>query len=210
MTSAPSPAGPSPNLTALAHELRTPLAAIAGLADALRTEALGPAPEVYVEYGRLIHVTALHALSVIGAMAAATPAPDETVTSLSKAAHDAIEALRPRASVLGVGVRLDDQLDAPLMLAARPAFQILFNLLDNALKATGPGGAVTVRLDEDEGLARIEVRDSGGAKPPETSSGGGVGYSVVRALCAAHGGELQLETSPGGAVARIWLAPISG
>ena len=37
--------------------------------------------------------------------------------------------------------------------------------------------------------------------------GGGIGLAIVRALCAAHGGELQLETSSQGAVARVWLAP---
>ena len=205
MTSAPPTAGPTPNLAALAHELRTPLAAIAGLADALRTQALGPLPDDYVEYGRLIRETALHAISVIGAVAETTPAADDSLTSLSRAAHDVIEVLRPRAISQSVSLALQDRLGAPMELSARASFQILFNLLDNALKATRHGGALTVSLDEDEGLARIEVADTGGAGPPE--AGGGIGYSVIRALCAAHGGELRLETSPLGAVARVWLAP---
>jgi len=205
MTIAPSTSGPTPNLAALAHELRTPLAAIAGLADALRVQALGPLPEAYVEYGRLIRETALHAISVVSAMAATGPAADERHTPLSKAAQDVIEVLRPRAASQSVSLSLEDRLGGPLELPARATFQILFNLLDNALKATAPGGSITVRLDDDEGLARIEVADTGGARLAEAS--GGVGYAVMRALCAAHGGELQLETSPLGAVARVWLAP---
>lgn len=211
MTSAPSPAGPSPNLAALAHELRTPLAAIAGLADALQTQALGPLSGAYAEYGRLIRETALHAIAVVEAMGAAAPAPaaDEALAPLSSIARDVADALGPRARQHGVRLTVEDRLDAPLRLAARPAAQILFNLLDNALKATAAGGAITIRLDEDEGLARIEIRDTGGAQPAEASRGGGVGIPVVRALCAACGGELQLETSPKGAVARVWLAPAS-
>jgi signal transduction histidine kinase len=207
MTSAPSPAGPSPNLAALAHELRTPLAAIAGLADALDAQALGPLSEPYVEYGRLIRQTALHAISVIDAMVAAAPMPDEALASLSKTARDVVEALGPRARHQGVRLELDDRLGSPLQLAARPATQILFNLLDNALKATAAGGVITARLDEDEGLARIEIHDTGNAERPDATTSGGIGLPVVRALCAAHGGELQLETSPQGAVARVWLAP---
>lgn len=205
MTSASPPAASPPDLAALAHELRTPLAAIAGLADALHTQALGPLSDTYVEYGRLIRETALHAVAVISAMA--TPTPEETLTSLSEVARNVVDAVGPGARQRGVGLALDDQLQSPLQLPARPAAQILFNLLDNALKATVPGGAITVRLDEDEGLARIEVRDSGGSEPSEAVTGAGIGLSVVRALCAAHGGQLQLETSPHGAVARVWLAP---
>jgi len=209
MTSAPSPPGPSPNLAALAHELRTPLAAIAGLADALGAQALGPLSEPYIEYGRLIRRTALHAIAVINAMAAAAPTADEALVSLSEAVRDVVEALGPRARQQGVRLELDDRLGSPLRLAARPTTQILFNLLDNALKATAAGGVITVKLEEDEGLARIEIHDTGRAERPNAPSGGGIGLPVVRALCAAHGGELQLETSPQGAVARVWLAPAS-
>jgi signal transduction histidine kinase len=207
MTSSSSPAGPPPRLAALAHELRAPLAAIAGLADALRTQAMGPLSDFYMEYGRLIHETALHAIAVVDAMAAASPAEKEALAPLAETARDIVEAVGPRARQLGVRLALDDRLGPQLELTARPAAQILFNLLDNALKATAPGGTVTVRLDEDDGLARIEIRDTGGAEPKEAAAGGGLGLSIVRALCAAQGGELQLETTSQGAVARVWLAP---
>jgi signal transduction histidine kinase len=207
MTSASPSAASPPNLAALAHELRTPLAAIAGLADALGAQALGPLSDTYVEYGRLIRETALHAIAVVDAMGEAMSTPDEALTPLSKAARDVIEALGPRARQQGVRLEFDDRLGSPLQMAARPATQILFNLLDNALKATAAGGAITVTLDEDEGLARMEIRDTGRADAPEAATGGGIGLPLVRALCAAYGGELQLETSPQGAVARVWLAP---
>ncbi|HEY2048835.1 MAG TPA: HAMP domain-containing sensor histidine kinase [Caulobacteraceae bacterium] len=207
MTSASPPAATPPNLAALAHELRTPLAAIAGLADALGAQALGPLPDAYVEYGRLIRETALHAIAVVDAMGAATAATSETPAPLSKTAHDVISALGPRARQQRVRIAIEDHLGSPLCLAARPTSQILFNLLDNALKATACEGVITVSLDEDEGLARIEVRDTGGVQPPDGASSGGIGLPVVRALCAAHGGELQFETSPKGAVVRVWLAP---
>ena len=170
---------------------------------------MGPLSDVYAEYGRLIHETALHAIAVVGAMAAASPAEEEAAAPLAEVARHVVEAVSPRARELGVHLALDDQLGGRPELIARPLAQILFNLLDNALKATAPGGAVTVRLDEDEGLVRIEVRDTGGAEPKEPAVGGGLGLSIVRALCAAQGGELQLETAPQGAVARVWLAPVA-
>ena len=128
--------GLAPNLAALAHELRTPLAAIAGLADALGAKALGPLSDTYAEYGRLIRETALHAITVVDAMAEAAPRPDDALACLSKVARDVVDALGPRAGQQGVRLAIEDHLQSPLRLPARPAGQILFNLLDNALKAT--------------------------------------------------------------------------
>jgi signal transduction histidine kinase len=101
-------------------------------------------------------------------------------------------------------------------VAARPlrvvADAILFrralvNLLDNAIRAAGPGGLVQVRVLREGDLAVVEIEDDGpgwGHVGPGIAS---LGLSVARACVAAHDGDLELETGNlGGALVRLRLA----
>ncbi len=92
--------------------------------------------------------------------------------------------------------------------------KVVLNLLSNALKFTFSGG-ITVRLDSDGGLARLEVSDTGiGIEPSEqarlferfhrvpgvrarTHEGSGIGLALVAELAEVHGGQASVESSPG-------------
>jgi len=104
--------------------------------------------------------------------------------------------------------------------------QALLVLLDNALKHTPPGGAVTLAASESGRSAATEVRDTGEGIPPEalgrvfdrfyrgdaarsrTTGGAGLGLAIARMLVEAHGGTLTLSSVLGsGTVATIRLPP---
>jgi cell cycle sensor histidine kinase DivJ len=205
-----------PPLAALAHELRTPLGAMVGMADAMCAEAFGPLPPAYADYARLIRETGLHMDAVIAALAETAHAASEPLADAAKVARETIEALRPRAEAQGVALELD-LADAPRGAAVprRVLAQILFALTDNALKVCGPGGVVRVRLAREGDQLRLEVRDtcassrseSGRAVDPASS---GLGLPIVRALCAAHGGAFRLDLAPAGAIATAWLTAAAG
>jgi two-component system OmpR family sensor kinase len=108
--------------------------------------------------------------------------------------------------------------------------QVVDNLLANVRAHTPPGTSATVRVDQLDGLAQIEVRDTGPGMPAEdarrvferfyradqararTSGGSGLGLSIVWAIVAAHGGTVTADSSPGGGFAvtvRVPIGPVS-
>lgn len=108
----------------------------------------------------------------------------------------------------------DGDAAAPLMIAAHPLMlrELLSNLIDNALRYTPPGGAVTVRVRRnDDGAALLEVEDSGpGIAPAErtrvferfyrilgnSAPGSGLGLAIVREIAQQHGADVAIFSNP--------------
>ncbi len=93
--------------------------------------------------------------------------------------------------------------------------QALTNLVDNAIKHSAAGSAVTVELEADPTSARIIVEDDGPGIPPEEqerifepfyrlgselrrdTQGVGIGLSIAKHIAEAHGGRITVDSSPG-------------
>ena len=91
--------------------------------------------------------------------------------------------------------------------------QVVVNLLDNAIKYTPEGGAVTMRVFAAQGLAILEVIDTGVGIPPEDlprifkrffrvsqtrsqhPEGAGLGLAIVESICSANRGEVEVESA---------------
>jgi signal transduction histidine kinase len=119
--------------------------------------------------------------------------------------RDVVAAVRPRAD--GARISVDAIIDGSVGeagVARRPLTQILHNLLANALDFTAEGGWIAVRLARKDEHLLIEVSDSGGGER-KGAGGSGLGLSIVRALCAAQGGDLAIDISPAGTTARVRL-----
>jgi two-component system phosphate regulon sensor histidine kinase PhoR len=122
--------------------------------------------------------------------------------------------------------RLLNELPAGLSFRVDPdrLQQVLFNLVDNAIKYGRPGGAVRVGGHTDVALCRAElwVADDGPGIPRESldrvferfyrvdmarsrdQGGTGLGLSIVKHIVQAHGGEVRAESEPGkGAIFRL-------
>ncbi len=106
--------------------------------------------------------------------------------------------------------------------------QVIVNLIDNAIKYTQEGGTVDVRVRSDAGAAVIEVVDNGPGIPADAiphvferfyrvdkarsraSGGAGLGLSIVKAICAAHGAEVRVSTQEGrGSCFRVELPQVA-
>src|SRR5690606_35489695 len=144
----------------LAHELRTPLSAIAALAEVMKEEQLGAMENArYLVYASDIYDSARHALSVIGSMLeddSGRPNPKDLAnTDINETVSKCVSALGALAEK--AGVRLKAQLaDGSLRLPIErhSLMQILLNLLSIALKFTprGAGVPVETRREADGGL----------------------------------------------------------
>jgi hypothetical protein len=169
-----------PDLGKLAHELRTPLAAIVALAEVMRDEQFGALGNArYKGYANDIHQSARHALAVLTAMLDAGPGANghsdprgrmsfERV-ELNALARGCVSGLQPVAAKSRVHLRtaLNPHLLA-LTADRRSLKQIVLNLLANALRFTPAGGTITVVTavvaevaPDGKGYFRIDVRDTG-------------------------------------------------
>jgi two-component system, OmpR family, sensor histidine kinase BaeS len=204
-------------LADVAHELRTPLAAIQ-----LRLEALddGLVPFEAAEVarlrahadllGRLIDDLRLLSLADAGRLDLSLREVDLTAW-LRRETDDARIGLERR------GVRLSVDLPPePVALSADPQrlAQVLHNLLDNAARYAPEGSAIGVTAEADAAEIRLRVRDRGpgvpeddlptiferfvrGRRRDERGVGGsGLGLAIVRTLVALHGGRVAARNVP--------------
>ena len=218
-----SPAGeksePS-QLAKLAHELKTPLSAIAAAAEIMRDERLGPlGSERYRGYAADIFGSARHALWVINRMletAHADGAPSSlsfAETDLNQLVEAILSSMQPLAEearislTSGLAIRLPHVVADPTSVR-----QMLLNLLTNAIKFTGRGGRVQVTTNYVlDGPVTIEVRDNGpgvegenNPRGPAAEKGLGIGLPLVRSMAEANGAVVELESRPGeGTAVRI-------
>jgi signal transduction histidine kinase len=92
---------------------------------------------------------------------------------------------------------------ATIRIGATLLWRILANLVDNAVRAAGPGGRVEIRIEQDLDTV-MEVTDNGPGFGRDASGAAGVGLTVVRQLLDAAGGRLDVTEGPhGGACVRV-------
>lgn len=211
----------------LAHELKTPLSAIAVAAEIMKDERFGPLGTArYVGYAADIHSNAQHMLRLIDRMLAEGAEPDDAQSALSFAELDVAELLEvavsqlvPLAERAGIALKLELAPRLPHLIAdATSLRQIVFNLVTNALKFTARSGKVTVSAHYGgDGPLIIAVSDTGPgmtkteaerllatAHTPRSSGrtnarrvGLGIGLPLVKVLAKNNGAELRIESAPG-------------
>ncbi|MFA6141153.1 MAG: HAMP domain-containing sensor histidine kinase [Hyphomicrobium sp.] len=216
----------------LAHELRTPLSAIAAAAEIMKDQRFGAiGNERYAGYTSDIHDNARHALALINRLLGGDAAPDAqgglqiAELDLNALAQGSVSAMKPLAEEAGLKLMHDFHRTLKHVRADPTAVkQILFNLISNAIKFTPRGGEVRVvtGLGYDRSIF-VAVQDSGlgmsaeamatalkaevPANPQRTEAGGhGIGLPLARSLAAANGARLEIDSAPneGTAVALIF------
>ncbi|MCB9896704.1 MAG: sensor histidine kinase KdpD [Planctomycetes bacterium] len=213
-------------LSSVSHDLRTPLAVIAGSASSLLEDGLDePArrellTNVCEEADRLARLVD-NLLSMTRIEAGGMKVQREW-HSLEELVGGAITRLRRSAGDLPVVVHVPA--DAPLVaLDGVLIEQVLLNLLDNAVRYAGRDAGLEVRVEVRDRELRIDVLDRGPGVPEgmherifgkfvrgvprrSDSRGAGLGLAICRAVVEAHGGTLVCESrSGGGADFRITL-----
>jgi signal transduction histidine kinase len=211
----------------VSHDLRTPLAGLRAMAEALEDRVVGD-PETVAEYHRRIRsetdrmaglVDDLFELSRINAGALRLSL--ESV-SLGDVVSDAVASAAPVAAARGVRLVAADA-GWPTVQGSEPELsRIVSNLLRNAIRHTPSDGTVTLTGGRDTLGGWFAVTDACGgipaadlprvfdvafrgavARTPETKAdgdgaGGGLGLAIVRGLVEAHRGDVAVTNVPGG------------
>jgi two-component system cell cycle sensor histidine kinase PleC len=211
-------------LAKLAHELRTPLAAIIALSEIMTEQHLGALPnERYRGYMRDIRDSARHALGLVDGLFARGDLEkdhDELFFSeadLNQVARSCVSALQPLADKAGVTLSSALTTSMPRVIAdVRCLKQILLNLLSNSIKYAGREARVTVTTGfELAGRAWIDVQDTGpGIAPdvidrlsrpgplpgvrPKPRARKGLGLPLSRRLAEINGARLEIANADGG------------
>ena len=191
-----------------AHELRTPLSALRAGLEAVQTGRLQLGPELVQRLHR--EASRLEALAQNLLALSSAEAGDASLeqVDLEGLAADAYDRYLPLALEKGLSLELDS---APALGIgdARLLDQALSNLVSNALKATVKGGVV-IRSGGDDRKVYLEVTDTGTGMPSQAERKG-LGLRVVRAVAAAHGGELAFDRGQAGVgtIARLSF-PVDG
>jgi len=209
---------------AIAHDLRTPLAALRARLEAVLMDGLPPARvmnEVEAALGDVDGVIDIfNALMRLAEIDAGVRRSGFVAVDLGQVASDAVEFYLPVAELRGIALLLES--DTELAAHGDPQLlaQALGNLLDNAIKFADAGSTVTVSARRHDGTLALTVRDRGPGiraqdKPKvvqrfyrgdrsRATPGVGLGLALVLAVAQLHRGRLELaDNDPGLAAALL-------
>jgi two-component system cell cycle sensor histidine kinase PleC len=210
-------------LSNMNHELRTPMNAILGFSELIKTKAFGDAVDRYAEYAVIIHDSGQHLLGLIDGMLDLAKIEGgklslkEVEVDLSGLISDLVSEQAPAADQTSLTLTASVQPRLPHIYAdERGVRQIMVNLLSNAIKFTQAGGTIDVfaRVMPDGGVS-FGVADSGAgiAKDDQElvfqrfgkgrhdvkveDKGPGLGLAVVKGFAEAHDGHVELQSDIG-------------
>jgi signal transduction histidine kinase len=203
----------------ISHDLRTPLTSILGYLElTLEDEELSASQRGYLEVvernaQRLLRLVS--DLLFVARLEAGQLELHESELDLASVVEQSVHEAEPRAAAGGITLKCETE-PVPGMAADRGRmFQLLDNLVSNAIKFTPAGGEVRVRVTGGNGVVRLEVTDTGIGIPAEDQqrlferffrastaadrqiAGTGLGLYIARAIVEAHGGEISVESEAG-------------
>lgn len=216
-------------LAVVSHELRTPFTGILGMTDLLADAPLGPEHRRYLAAMRRSTASLLGMLDQIldySQVELGGIVRHDTVFEPGRLAAEAIALFRALALEKGLDLRVDIAADLPRTVVGDEGKtrQILLNLISNAIKFTD-SGSVAIRVSADpwpDGMGlRHDVVDTGIGMSAEAQArlfepfrqidgdprlrgGSGLGLSICKRLAVALGGEVGVQSRPGGG-SRFWF-----
>jgi signal transduction histidine kinase len=201
------------------HELKTPIAAVQGLAATLSRSLDELDRETALQVAGALERSALHLGELVRSFDAGRPILRPVPTNLAALVQETVEELEPVLADREVVLDLDEE-PAPAVDPVRIR-QVLTNLLSNATRYTPPGTPLEVTLRQAGETVELSVRDHGPGIPPEEAErvferharlgadapGSGLGLYVSRELARAHGGDLVVGRPDGGGALFVLQLP---
>ncbi|HYP87838.1 MAG TPA: ATP-binding protein [Polyangiaceae bacterium] len=207
-------------LSAVSHDLKTPLSSIIAAATALATRRAEMEPEVIeqlisgvVSEGERLHRLIQNLLSITR-----LESPTIQLRPTPEAVEDIVAAVLRRLETRlgGRQVQADLEADLPLVMVEPMLIeQVLANLLENAVSYAGSDANIRVAARHQAGSLVLQVLDDGpgiaeserqkvfekfyrGRASQQRDGGAGLGLTICRAIVRAHNGRIAVRERPGG------------
>lgn len=210
-------------LAIMSHELRNPLNVILGYSELLfRSEELSHSPQLIrmtdsIRRNAVTQARLIRDLLDLSRLRSGKISLNNETVSLAMAVNNAVETVRADADAKNITILVVAD-GEPLFIEGDPVRleQIVWNLLNNAVKFTPPGGTISLRLDEKDNQVFLSVQDTGRGIEPSflphvfemfrqadagtnrVYSGMGVGLAIVQQLVHLHKGAITaFSAGPG-------------
>ena len=198
----------------VSHELKTPLTSISGYAEMIEN-GMAKDEDVRV-FAERIRRESNRMLSLVSDIIALSELEEQQIlknaetVDLHELAAETVETLKSAAMVRGVSVRLTGG-PTPVFGVRTLLSELMYNLLDNAIRYNRDNGTVTVRTTD----RQLSVRDTGIGIPKhhigriferfyrvdksrsKATGGTGLGLAIVKHIAEEHGAEITLESAEG-------------
>jgi PAS domain S-box-containing protein len=206
-------------VSAVAHEVATPLSVVANIAEMLLLD-VEPGSQTAVELQKIVtqvrRVT--HMMRSLLGFVRGTPAPFASI-DLAQLARETLDLMSYELRKARIEVSLEAVPATPPVWGDRSQLQqVLLNLITNARQAMKEGGRLLVRIGtaasiaEDPRAVALVVEDSGPGIEPEAmmrlfdfffttrsaEGGTGLGLTITKQIVEGHGGRIKAENVPGG------------
>ena len=202
----------------VSHELKTPLTSISGYAELIRDGLAKPADvpgfagRICDESKRLLAL--IEDILALSRLDERQGIGEREKVDLREVAGEVAERLEPLAEGKGIALRCEGE-SAKIDAYPRLLAEMLYNLIDNAIKYTPEGGRVDVRVQSGPEGATFTVEDTGIGIPKEhqprvferfyrvdkshsrATGGTGLGLSIVKHGAMIHGAKIDLDSEPG-------------
>ncbi|HET6669793.1 MAG TPA: PAS domain S-box protein [Pyrinomonadaceae bacterium] len=206
-------------LATISHELRNPLNVILGYSEVLVRSSEATESEFVLRAAEILRRNAIAQAQLVNDLLDLSRLQlgkfslNLQVVSLTKTINDAVETVRAEALAKGLEVKIEMSNELvfvdgdPLRME-----QIVWNLLNNAVKFTPAGGTVTVKLAKRNGFAQLAVADTGQGIEPKflphvfeifrqadatisrRHGGMGIGLALVQQLVQLQGGSVSVSS----------------
>ncbi len=225
-------------IAAVSHDLRTPLASVRAMVEALNDGVVSDTDTVsrylHTIQSETQHLTALiDDLFELSQIDAGALRLHMEPTSIEDLVSDALESMRAQAQKKKVTLQGNVEGSPPRVPLDAPRMQrVLFNLIQNAIRHTSADGTITLTVRGASDRVELTVADSGEGIPGtdlphvfdrfyrgepartrdrhESGPGAGLGLAIAKGIVEAHGGTISASSQPGeGAIFHVLLPTVS-
>lgn len=206
----------------MSHELRTPLNAVIGFSELLLSEVFGPLNEKQKKYTENISNGGNHLLSVINSVLDISRIELGEIelyyekVDISGIIEEVKRVLSPLSSKKNISIEYNIEHGLKTIIVDRVKFkQILYNILNNAIKFSFEGGKVNIAVELQEDMVEISITDEGigiqevdyervfqpfvqiDESISKKHGGIGIGLALVKKCVELHGGKVWVKANPG-------------